>query len=437
MVVNVLFIHDAFPAQFGRLGLELAKRHGWRCEFLVQSLSSCPTPTPEMLRCLELHQMPMTAEHRSGEGVPWPRIYGQYLEQCRSVHDAIKAKPRLRPDLVVAHGGRGAPTLFLREVLDCPIINYCEYYFAASHRDISYRIDLPPAGPAPFFPRCINAPTLATLVDCDAGYSATHWQKSSFPARFHAKIEVRFDGIDPELYRPGPAPPRIGATSVPAGTRVVTFVSRGLESIRGFDLFMKAAHRIARARPDVLFVVVGGDEVHYGWDQLHTGSPSFKQWALGQGAYDLSRFLFPGRIPPEQLADVFRISDLHIYLTAPFVLSWSLLNAMASGCVVLASDVAPVREVVRPGENGLVAPLFDLDVLTETALRVLDGPSEFAPLGRAARRTIEEHYSLDACVPPLKDFFERVAAQGSSGAAQATGETNPRRIDLSSRHQSP
>ena len=105
--MNVLFIHDAFPAQFGRLGLELTRRHGWRCSFLVQSLSSCPTPTPEMLRTLELHQMPMTAEHKSSDGIPWPQIYGQYLEQCRSVYDTIKAKPQLRPDLVVAHGGIG------------------------------------------------------------------------------------------------------------------------------------------------------------------------------------------------------------------------------------------------------------------------------------------------------------------------------------------
>ena len=179
--MNVLFIHDAFPAQFGRLGLELTRRHGWRCSFLVQSLSSCPTPTREMLETLELHQMPLAAEHRSSDGIPWPQIYGQYLDQCRSVFDAVRSKPQLRPDLIVAHGGRGAPTLFLREVVDCPIIIYCEYYFANSHRDISYRIDLPPAEPAPFFPRCINAPTLATLVDCDAGYSATHWQKQSFP----------------------------------------------------------------------------------------------------------------------------------------------------------------------------------------------------------------------------------------------------------------
>ncbi len=407
--MNVLFIHDAFPAQFGRLGFELHRRYGWKCQFLVQSLSSCPTPTPEMLQVLELYQMPLTAEHKSGEGIPWPQIYGQYLEQCRSVHDTIKAKTQLRPELVVAHGGRGAPTLFLRELLDCPIINYCEYYFANNHRDISYRIDLPPAEPAPFFPRCINAPTLATLVNCDAGYSATHWQKASFPARFQSKIEVHFDGIDLELYHPGPAPRRIGTTSIPPGSRVVTFVSRGLESIRGFDVFMQTADRIARQRSDVLFVVVGGEEIHYGWDKLHTGAPSFKQWVLSRGSYDLSRFLFLGRILPEQLADIMRISDLHIYLTAPFVLSWSLLNAMACGCVVLGSDVPPVREVIRPGENGLVEPLFDVERLTETALRVLDDPAEFAPLGQVARRTIEEHYSLEVCIPPLKEFFERVA----------------------------
>jgi glycosyltransferase involved in cell wall biosynthesis len=412
--VNILFIHDAFPAQFGRLGLELTRQHGWHCSFLVQSLSSCPTPTHEMLQKLEIHQIPLAAEHRSNEGIPWPQIYGHYLEECQKVHDAIRANPRLRPDLVVAHGGRGAPSLFLRDVLDCPIVIYCEYYFANERRDISYRIDLPPAEPAPFFPRCINAPTLVTLVDCDAGYSATAWQKQSFPKRFHPKIEVHFDGIDMDLYRPGKAPKQIGATTIPADTRIVTFVSRGLESIRGFDLFMKVAQRIARERADVLFVVAGGEEIHYGWDKLHTGSPSFKQWVLSRDEYDLSRFLFVGRILPERLADILRLSDLHIYLTAPFVLSWSMLNAMASGCVVLASDVPPVREVIEPGQNGLLEPLFDVERLTETALRVLDDPAEFAPLGRAARRTTEERYSLEVCVPPLKEFFEQAMIRAGS-----------------------
>jgi len=412
--MHVLFLHDAFPAQFGRLGLELKRRHGWKCSFLVQCLSSCPTPTTEMLQELDLHQLPLTAEHRSKEGIPWPQIYGMYLEQCQSVFNALRARPDLKPDLVVAHGGRGAPTLFLKDLLDCPIINYCEYYFGTSHRDISYRIDLPPAEPAPFFPRCINAPTLASLVDCDAGYSATHWQKQSFPARFHSKIEVYFDGIDTALYRPGDAPRRIGEVSLPQGTKVVTFVARGLESIRGFDLFMQVADRICRQRTDVLFVVVGGEEIHYGWDKLHTGSPSFKQWVLSQGEYDLSRFLFPGRILPEHLADILRLSDLHIYLSAPFVVSWSLFNALATGVPVVASDVPPVREVIDGGVNGLLEPLFDIDRLTATALKVLADPASFAPLGREARRTIEERYSVECCIPPLHDFFERVAAGGNT-----------------------
>ena len=406
--MHVLFIHDAFPAQFGRLGLELKKRHGWRCSFLIQSLSSCPTPTAEMLAELEIHQLPLAAEHRSSEGIPWPQVYGLYLEQCRTVFEALRARPDLRPDLVVAHGGRGAPTLFLRDVLDCPIVAYCEYYFATSHRDISYRIDLPPAEPAPFFPRCINAPTLASLVDCDAGYSATHWQKQSFPARFHRRIAVLFDGIDTELYRPGPAPRTIAGRKIPASMKVVTFVARGLESIRGFDLFMQVAGRIARARPDVLFVAVGGEEIHYGWDRLHTGSPSFKKWVLSRGDHDLSRFLFPGRILPEHLADILRVSDLHVYLSAPFVVSWSLFSAMATGVPVLASDIAPVREIIEPGVTGLLEPLFDIDRLTETALQILADPASFAELGAAARRLIEEKYSIETCIPPIKEFLERV-----------------------------
>jgi glycosyltransferase involved in cell wall biosynthesis len=415
VVVNILFIHDAFPAQFGRVALELSRRRGWHCRFLVQSLSSCPTPSREMLEALEIHLVPKSAEHRTSEGIPWPQIYGHYLDQCQTVHDTLKAMPHVRPDLVVAHGGRGAPSLFLRELLDCPIIIYCEYYFANSHRDISYRIDLPPAEPAPFFPRCINAPTLATLIDCDAGYSATHWQKQSFPAKFHPKIKVHFDGLDTEFYKPGPALRQIGNRSIPEGTKVVTFASRGLESIRGFDLFMKFARRICEARRDVIFIVAGGEEIHYGWDKLHTGMTSFKEWALRGQDDNIDRFIFTGTVLPEQLAEIFRLSDLHIYLTAPFVLSWSLLDAMATGCVVLASDVGPVREVIEPGRNGLLEPLFDIDRLTETALRVLDDPATFAPLGRAARETIEEKYRLENCVRALGDFFERAASRRPSG----------------------
>ena len=182
---------------------------------------------------------------------------------------------------------------------------------------------------------------------------------------------------------------------------------------------MRVADRIARRCADVLFVVAGGEEIHYGWDKLHTGSPSFKQWVLARGNYDLSRFLFLGRILPEQLADIFRISNLHIYLSAPFVVSWSLFNAMATGVPVLASDVAPVREIVEPGVNGLVEPFFDVDRLTETALKVVDNPADFADLGRAGRRTIEDRYGIESCIPPIKSFFERVSSFSGRGFSES------------------
>ena len=410
--MRVLFLHDAFPAQFGHVALELTRRHGWDCHFVVEAASTCPTPSKEMLGLLDVRSYPLSDEYRKRGATPWPRVYGKFLELSEAAFEAVRLRPDLKPDLVVAHGGRGAPTPFLRDALDCPIINYCEYYFAFGHRDISYRVDLPPAEPAPHFPRCINAPVLVGLVDCDSGYSATHWQRGTFPERFRDKIEVHFDGIDDQFYRPGPAPREVDGRSIPPGTRVVTFVSRGLESIRGFDLFMDVARRIASERPDVLFVVVGGEETYYGWDKLQTGRPSFKRWVLERGDYDLSRFLFLGQVEPARLAEILRITDLHLYLTAPFVLSWSLLDAMASGAVVLASDVPPVLEVIEPGVNGLVEPLFDVDRLAGTAIKVLDDPAAFAPLARAARTTIEARYSVDVAIPALKDYFERVASAG-------------------------
>jgi len=411
--MNILFIHQAFPAQFGRLALELTKRYGWTCDFLVENLSTCPTPSPEMLEKLTLHRINVPAEEQDRTPTPWPQIHAKFLGLCRSVYDSARGIAGLKPDLVVGHGGRGAPTVFLPDLFDCPILNYCEYYFSTDPRsDISYRIDLPLAADdvAPFFPRCINAPVLVALTNADGGYSATHWQKQTFPQRFHSKIEVLFDGIDTEIYHPnGDVPRVIAGRTIPEGTKIVTFVARGLESMRGFDVFLKVAARICRERSDVLFVVAGNDHTYYGWDPLHTGQASFKAWALDRVKHDPERFLFTGHVLPEDLANILRLSDLHLYLTVPFVLSWSLLNAMACGCVVLASDVPPVREVIDPGVHGLVEPLFDLDRLTETSLRVLSDPAAFQPLGDAARARMEADYSLDVCVPRLKEYFERMA----------------------------
>ena len=142
-------------------------------------------------------------------------------------------------------------------------------------------------------------------------------------------------------------PRRVAGRDIPADVRIVSYVSRGMESMRGFDVFMKAAKLLCDRRKDVFFVVVGEDRVYYGGDGAVTGQQSFKEWVLSRDEYDLSRFLFTGLLPMTDLAQLFSLSDLHIYLTVPFVLSWSLMNALACGTTVLASDTAPVREMIR------------------------------------------------------------------------------------------
>jgi len=207
--------------------------------------------------------------------------------------------------------------------------------------------------------------------------------------------------------------------------KLVTYVSRGFESMRGFDVFMKLAKRLCDRRSDVIFLVAGQDRCCYSGDERVTGKRSFKEWVLSQDDYDLSRIRFVGLLPPKELARLLARSDLHVYLTAPFVLSWSLLNALACGATVLASDTPPVREVICHEQNGLLADFFDVDGLVELADRVLDAPNDYRPLGQAGVRLIQEKYSLAACLPRLVRLYEETAA-GQGGSAGASPSLSPR-----------
>ena len=176
---------------------------------------------------------------------------------------------------------------------------------------------------------------------------------------------------------------RTGGT-LPAGARVVTYVSRGFELMRGFDVFMCAAKRIAEDVPEAVFVVVGSDRVCYGGEQRLIAHKTFREHVVAEGGYDLSRFYFTGRVSEPDLASILSRSDLHVYLTVPFVPSWSLLNAMSCSCVVLASDQACVREYVTDGHNGLLCDFFDVEGIAQRAVHVLRDPAAHAALGEEA-----------------------------------------------------
>lgn len=223
-----------------------------------------------------------------------------------------------------------------------------------------------------------------------------------------------FDGVDTRLWRRrADAPRRIGGRALAPETRVVTYVARGLEAMRGFDIFMRVARRVYEAHPDVLFVVVGGDQIYYGPDRRFIQAASFREHVLAGGDYDLTRFCFTGQIAPERLAELLSLSDLHVYLSVPFVPSWSLFDALACECVVLAADTPPVREVISHGGTGLLADFYDVDGLARQALAVLRDPQAFRPLARAGAALVRERYSLDRTLPRLAEFFRRVSAGGA------------------------
>jgi glycosyltransferase involved in cell wall biosynthesis len=415
--MHVLYVHQNFPAQFGHIARHLVDKLGWQCSFVSQTPGGMVGGINKI-------------EYKIGGGATkqnhfCSRTFENTVWHCDGVYRAMKGRTDIKPDLIVGHSGFGS-TLFLRELYPkTPIINFFEYYYIPHDKDsdMDFRKDLgwPTSELKYLRSRCRNAMILLDLQTCQAAYTPTEFQKSRFPAEYQNKIETIFDGVDRSVYhgyeeslRPPVAERgirRIGGVDVAPSTRVVTYVSRGFESMRGFDMFMKTAKRIYEQYPDVVFLVIGTDKIAYGGDEEFVQPhKTFKEWTLAQDVYDLSKFRFLGRVNPIELGKILAAGDLHIYLTVPFVLSWSMMDAMSCGAVVLGSDTAPVREMLRDGENGLMANFFDADALAAKALQVLHDPDAARPLGRAAEREIVEKYSLEAVLPRMLELYERAAA---------------------------
>jgi glycosyltransferase involved in cell wall biosynthesis len=402
--MHLLFVHQNHPAQFGHIADYLARRKGFRCTFTAMGRTGFAGPVE-----LIPYQLKGGATDRSHY---CSRTFENTIWQTHAVYEALKARPDIQPDLVVGHSGFGS-TLFLRQLYRCPIINYFEYFYKPVHSDMDFRPEFPPLEIDQLRALARNAMLLLDLENCEAGYSPTRWQRDCLPQVFHPKVRPVFDGIDTQVWQPQPrAPRRLGDMTFPPETRIVTYAARGLESMRGFDNFMRMAKRLSERRKDVIFLIVGSDQIYYGGDTRFTEGKTFREWVLSQDNYDLSRFRFLGTVPAQVLAQLFSISDLHIYLTVPFVLSWSLLNALACGATVLASDTGPVREIVQHGKNGLLTNFFDIEAMTEAADHVLAEPEKFRFLGEAGQAMIHERYSMEVCLPQMLALYDEVIRKG-------------------------
>jgi glycosyltransferase involved in cell wall biosynthesis len=299
------------------------------------------------------------------------------------------------PDIVIGHIGWGS-MMFVKDVLpSVPALGYCEFFYRAEGADVGFAPDDKPDVETRKRLRLRNVAQLLSLEAIDGGISPTHWQKSLYPASVQNRITVCHEGVDTNRFRPD----LNASLKLPDGRilkagdpPIITFVARDLEPYRGFPQALEAAAKVVRQNTDALFVFVGGDGVSYGTPP--PGGGSWKDALLGEHDIPADRILFPGAISHDLLRQLYQISAAHIYLTYPFVLSWSVIEAMACGALVIGSDTPPVREVIRSGQNGLLVPFYDTDALASTILRVLQNPSDFLPMRVAARRTVEYRFRL-------------------------------------------
>jgi glycosyltransferase involved in cell wall biosynthesis len=383
--MNVLFIHQNFPGQFRHIAAHLAKQSD--VQVLAIGREQAPgLPGVRMLR-YKPHRTASPNTHpyaRSfGDGV----LHGQQV--LRLLLD-LKAKG-YRPDVIVAHPGWGE-TLYAKEAFpNTKLIHFCEYYYQTQGADAGFDPEFPLDINGAASIRSRNALHLVNLENCDAAITPTHWQHSLHPAAYRDKIQVIHEGIDTDNLGPNPE----ATLQLPngkvlkAGEPIITYVARNLEPYRGFHQFMRALPQILKEHPTCQVVVVGGDGVSYG--SKPKGATNWRSKLLAENPIDLDRVHFLGKVPYATYKKVLQVSAVHVYLTYPFVLSWSLLEAMASGCLIVGSDTAPVREVINSDENGLLVSFFDKDKIAEQLLNALSCSAGLSYLKQAARLNARQY----------------------------------------------
>ncbi|WEK03646.1 MAG: glycosyltransferase [Candidatus Devosia phytovorans] len=381
---DILFVHRHGPGQFVHLAGHLAKL-GNRVTLLCET-SDVAIPGVRVIK----HRSINPSEF-DGTAPAYQLRLGQ---EVAKVLDALR-RAEGAPDVIMGHGGWGS-LLFAKDIFpDTPLVAYCEFFYKAKGADIGFDPGVPTRFADIAKLKGRNFAQLATLPSVDAGVSPTQWQRSLFPKAAQANIGVVHDGIDLGFCRPD-ANARFTLPNgkvIAAGERVVTYAARNLEPYRGFPQFMRAAAALSRIDPTVTFLVAGSDGTSYGPGPAQGGS--WRDVMMKETGMDPSRVHFLGTLPHAALIKLFQVSAAHVYLTYPFVLSWSMLEAMASGALIIGSRTAPVEEYVEHGRSGLLVPFFERDALVGAMRQALDNPAAMAPLRLGARNTIEKRAGLE------------------------------------------
>lgn len=426
--MKVLFIHQNCPGQFKHLAPYLAADERNEVVFITRPRK------PDLPNVRKVEYDPRrkvsSSTHRylrlMEEGV----LNGQAVASA-----AVKLKEEgFMPDVIVAHMGWGE-ALYIKAVWPrAKLLGYFEWYYHAFGSDVDFdpKKGLELDDVARITTR--NGLHLLNLQAADSGISPTKWQWQQHPAEYRRKIAVIHDGIDVDNLQANPKAKGSlpGGVHLRAGDEIVTYVSRNLEPYRGFPTFARAAKLILDRRPNCHILAVGGDSVSYG--SKRQDGKSYREHYVEELGLDLSRIHFLGRVPYQRYMRILQLSAAHIYLTYPFVLSWSLMESMACGCLVIGSRTSPVEEVIKDGHNGLLVDFFSAEEVADRVDAVLDHPDRMQRLRDAARATIVQRYALKTCLDRQVKLIEELARKDgrrTQGVAKAkkrrTGR--PRRAD--------
>ncbi len=396
--MNILFVHQNFPGQYREQLDWLVQQGEHRIVFLTQRRNVPKTVGVDVVT-YQTHHRPVDTSY----------ALSKYWEECCGAGFAVAlacqrlAQRGFVPDIVIGHVGWGELT-FLKQVWpDVPIIGFFEYYFLAQGGSVGFDPEFPASEHAPFTMHARNAVNFANIQTVDLGHSPTRWQRETFPENFHSKIYVCHDGIRTDKLHADPtAAVTLGRLGRPVTREdeIFTYMARNMEPTRGFHIFMRSLPHILEARPKARALIIGGNAVSYGRKSDAEGGYRAQLEREVGDRVDWSRVHFLGRVPYADYQKIIQVSRCHIYLTVPFVLSWSLLESMSMGATIVASDTAPVREVIRHAENGLLVDFFDPKALAAQVTDVLERPDAFAHLGPAARKDMVANYDFKTrCLP--------------------------------------
>ncbi len=406
--MNVLFVHQNFPGQFGNLAFAL-KNRGENVFSIGHSLAKGLSDIPILKYSIK-------SDSYQKQAHPWCRDFTSKVLRAEAV--ASKAfylkKNGFIPDLIIGHPGWGE-LLAIKDVFpNTPVIYYLEFFY--QYENCDFKFDPEFLDYYDLFSRTKlslkRLIQLHSLNEFDKGILPTFWQASTVPEAYRNRICVIHDGIKTDICKPNNNSSislKNAKLNFTYSDEVVTFVARNLEPYRGFHVFMRSLPLLQTLRPNCHIIIVGGDDISYGFRPKE--SKSWREFLLNElrDSLDMTRIHFVGKIPYKNLINLFQISKCHVYLTYPFVLGWSVLEAMSCGCCVVASATSPVKEVINNYVNGILIDFFDKEAISYAIAKVLSDKSLRESLGVKARETILKNYDLEKiCLPKQFNLIDGI-----------------------------